>query len=384
MTQTTDHSVSSPPVKLERERLRDRSPALATCMAGGAVAACLGLGALAVLVMVLWIGSPYPDSGPGGVLRVVASLWLLAHGTELIRADTLSGVPAPVGLTPLLLVALPGWLVHRAARDAAAPEGRAHPARTAWCGVVTGYLLVALCALVYASGGEPRPDWFGAVVRVPLLVAGAAGFGVWAAHGRPRGPLPVSARPALNVLPARVRPYVVRGFFVRRRALAVVRAAAAGALTLVGGGALLVAVSLVLHHGAVQASFGQITGVWSGRVAVILLALALVPNAAVWGAAYALGPGFDLGTGTVVAPRGVAEAPLLPPFPLLEAVPAAGPGVPLDAAVLAATVQAAAPAFGERSEAWSAGRTAAGAAVSAALCGAAVAVLAALAGAPMG
>ncbi|CAM5262876.1 hypothetical protein SALBM135S_04127 [Streptomyces alboniger] len=384
-----------PYVKPSRERLRDRSPALATCMAVGAVAACLGLGALAVLVMVLWISSPFPDSGPDGVLRVVASLWLLAHGAELIRADTLSGAPAPVGLTPLLLAALPGWLVHRAARDAADPEGRGHPARTAWYGVLAGYLLVALCMLVYASGGEPRPGWFGAVLRVPLLVAVAAGFGVWAAHGRPRGPLPVSVRPALDLLPARVRPYLVRGFFVRRRALAVVRAGAAGAMALVGGGALLVAVALVLNLGQVQASYGRITNVWSGSVAVILLAVALVPNAAVWGASYALGPGFALGTGAVAAPRAVEEGPSLPPFPLLEAVPAAGPGAPLDAAVLVVpvaaglvvawcTVQAAAPAFGERADAWSAGRTAAGAAVSAVLCGVAMAVLAGLAGGPMG
>ncbi|MFE0172732.1 DUF6350 family protein [Streptomyces sp. NPDC059002] len=403
MNRTTDASASSPPVKPLTERARDRSPGLATCVVGGAVAAGLGLGSFAVLVMVLWISSPYPDSGPGGALHVAAGLWLLAHGTELIRTDTLTGVPAPVGVTPLLLVVLPGWLVHRAARDAAAPEGRGHAVRTAWCGVVTGYLLVGAAATLYAAGGELKASWGSAAVHLPVLAVVAAGFGVWTAHGRPRGPLPPPLRRALAALPGGVRALYVRAFFVRRRALSVARAAAAATLVLVGGGALLVAVSLVLHMGPVQESFAQVTDVWSGRFAVLLLALVLVPNAAVWGAAYGLGPGFALGTGTVAGPLGVGAGPLLPPFPLLAAVPSAGPGSPLTWAVAGVpvaaglmvawcTVQVAVPASGEREpeqgpergDVWSRGRTAAGAGVAAVLCGVVMAGLAGLAGGAMG
>src|SRR5690242_6178695 len=93
-------------------RLRDRSPGLGASLLGGAVAAGLGLGCFAVLVMVLWVSSPYPDSGPGGALHVAAALWLLAHGVQLVRTETLSGVPAPVGVTPLLLLLLPAWLLY--------------------------------------------------------------------------------------------------------------------------------------------------------------------------------------------------------------------------------------------------------------------------------
>ncbi|WP_344521868.1 cell division protein PerM, partial [Streptomyces rectiviolaceus] len=146
MTQITDRSSPLPPLKPLIERARDRSPGLATCLFGGAVAAGLGLGSCAVLVMVLWIISPYPDSGPDGALHVAAAVWLIAHGTELIRTDTLSGAPAPVGVTPLLLMVLPGWLAHRAARDAADPEERGMAPRAAWCGVVGGYLLVGAAA----------------------------------------------------------------------------------------------------------------------------------------------------------------------------------------------------------------------------------------------
>ncbi|AZM54986.1 hypothetical protein DMA15_22455 [Streptomyces sp. WAC 01529] len=394
MTQTTDHSASSPPL-LSREHTPVRSPGFATCLAGGAVAAGLGLGALAVLVIVLWISSPYPDSGPDGALHVAAGLWLLAHGTELIRTDTLAGPPAPVGVTPLLLVLLPGWLVHRAARDATAPEERGHPARTAWCGVVSGYLLVGVAAALYATGGELRPDLVGAAIHVPLLVAVAAALGVWTAHGCPRGPLPVSLRPALAALPQGVRAHCVRGVFVRGTTLAVARAGLVGAAVLVVGGAVLVTVSIALHAGLVRESFAQVTDVWSGRFAVLLLMLALVPNAGVWGAAYGLGPGFVLGTGSVVSPLAADAVPMLPAFPLLAAVPSQGPGSPLTwaagavpvgagLAVAWCAVQLAAPAFGEREEAWSRRRTAAAAAMAAAMCGATMAGLAALAGGPMG
>ncbi len=359
------------------------------------MAAGLGLGSLAVLVIVLWISSPYPDSGPDGALHVAAALWLLAHGTDLIRTDTLAGAPAPVGVTPLLLTLLPGWLVYRAARDATAPEERGHPARTVWCGVMSGYLLVGTAAALYATGGELRPDLLGAAIHVPVLAAGAAALGVWTAHGHPRGPLPHFLRPALAALPRGVRAHCVRGAFVRGRTLAVARAGVSGAAVLVAGGALLVAVSLMLHMGPVRESFAQVADVWSGRFAVLLLTLALVPNAGVWGAAYGLGPGFVLGTGSVVSPLAADAVPLLPPFPLFAAVPSAGPGSPLTwaagavpvAAGLAVAwrlVQLAAPAFGEREDAWSPGRTAAGAAVAAVLCGATTAALAALAGGPMG
>ncbi|MGW7274224.1 cell division protein PerM [Streptomyces sp. NPDC054864] len=390
VTQITDRSSPLPPLKQLIERVRDRSPGLGTCLFGGAVAAGLGLGACAVLVMVLWISSPYPDSGPDGALHVAAAVWLLAHGTELIRTDTLSGAPAPVGVTPLLLMALPGWLAHRAARDAADPEGHGMAPRTAWCGVVGGYLLVGAAATLYAAGGALRPSWPSAVLHLPVVVAGAAAVGVWTALGRPRKPLPGVVRGGLHALPTGLR-----RFLVRRHVRAVTRAGAAGAVVLVGGGALLVAASLALHGGLARASFAQVTDVWSGRIAVLLLAMALVPNAAVWGAAYGLGPGFALGTGGVAGPLGVSAGPMLPAFPLLAAVPAEGAGTPLTWAVgavpLAAgvavgwfTAGVAVPVRGERDEAWSAGRTALVAVAAAGLCGVALGALAELAGGPMG
>ncbi len=310
---------------------RRRSPAAAACVLGGAVAAGLGLGFLAVLVIVLWISSPYPDSGPGGALHLAAGLWLLAHGTELVRYDTLSGVPAPVGVTPLLLVALPALLMRRAARLGSVSgdggeggEGgdgdEVLPASAVFSAVTCGYLCVGSLATVYAAAGPMPADPLSAAWHVPLVAVLAAAGGVWAAKGRPVGPLPHWV------------PGAVRRAAARPRYPLALRAGAAGALVLLGGGALLVGASLAWHAAEVQASFLALTGVWSGRFAVLLLALALLPNAVVWGAAYALGPGFALGAGATATPLGFAGSPALPRFPLLAALPPEGPGTLLTCA----------------------------------------------------
>lgn len=404
MTQLTDRSpsLSSP----GRAALRRPSSEVREAFLGGVVAAGLGLGALAVVVLLLWITSSSPDSSPDGALHIAADLWLLAHGAELVRTETLSGDSAPVGLTPLLLSALPCWLLYRAGRHAietgvpeetdeaaeaaggaglwVSEEATLHP-RTAFGWVTGGYLLVGVAIVVYASTGPLHVDPFSALLHLPLVGAAAVAVGVWAADGRFPRPLPpgpvreacrrwrrrlgdwlrarlaarapravrlVSARHRLKRLVRLVRlvclvPVVrLRSAAGRRGAApgavelrppayrtpafrgAVLRAAGGAVVVLLGCGTLLTAVSLMSHAGAVQLAFLELSDVWSGRFAVLLISLALLPNAIVWGAAYGLGPGFTVGS-AAVGPLGVADYPDLPDFPLLAALPAEGGGVPL-------------------------------------------------------
>ncbi|GGX04742.1 cell division protein PerM [Streptomyces chryseus] len=382
MTQVTHRGTWVPSIP-------SRSSAQAACFVRGVVAAGLGLGSFAVLVTVLWISSPHPDSGPGGALRVAAGLWLLAHGVELVRYDTLSGLPAPVGLTPMLLVVLPVWLVHRAARDAmdggegeeGGIRGYRVAGRVAFCGIAGGYVAVGAAAFLYAYGGPLPAGLVSTALHVPLLVAVAALAGVWTVGGR------------LWALPGWV-PGGVREAVARPRFRVAVRAAGAGVSGLLGGGAVVALAALVWHAGAAQAAFFQLAGDWSGRFALALLVLALAPNAAVWGAAYGLGPGFALGAGATAAPLGVAGTPALPHFPLVAVLPAGGAApahwatlaVPVVAAGAVAwcTVRTAAPPFAVREESWSARDTAAAAALAGMGCGMGAAVLAALAGGPLG
>ena len=373
--------------------VRQPLPVAGGWLFGGAVAAVLGLGAFAVLVLLLWIVSPYPDSGADGALHLAADLWLLAHGAELVRVETLSGVPAPLGLTPLLLTALPVWLLHRATRDglgeaglpeAGLPEGEgegesagggADRAVAAAVWVAGGYLLVGAVAMVYASGGPVRVDVLSGAWRLPLFAVAVVGVSAWSALGRPLpenlGPLGTLARLGGQ---ERVRASAYAGLM--------------GVVALCGGGAALLTGSVVRHLGAVQESFPQLTGSVSGRFSVLLLAVTLAPNAVVWALAYGLGPGFTLGGGSALGPlsAGGAAGPHLPPFPLLAALPDDGAAGPL-AGCLAGVV----PVLGGAACAWGAGRTRAApgetalrALLAAVCCGLAVALLAALSGGPLG
>ncbi|MFP8886084.1 cell division protein PerM [Streptomyces mangrovi] len=383
----------------------------------GVMAAGLGLGGIAVLVMLLWITSPHPDDGPGGALRIAADLWLVAHGAPLVRTETLSGSPAPVGLVPLLLCAVPVWLLHRTARGAArgpvsarAPGGSpgtdpgAGDTGAAWramCWIVAGYLLVAVAVTGYAASGPIRVDPLGAALRLPAVTAAVAAAGTWTGLGRPlpEAPPRLLRRTRRTRRTRRMRRRTERPALTRAGASAALRGAAASAAAQCAGGALLTAGALLWHVATAQrAAFPsqeQPTLEWPGLAAVLLLALALTPNAAVWGAAYGLGPGFTLGGGSTVRPAAVTGLPPLPDFPLLAAVPAEGPGtpvtwaaalvVPLAGGLLAAwcVARAAVPAGG--GPAVLGGRATAGAAALAACgCGAAMAALAACAGGPLG
>ncbi|WP_158710294.1 DUF6350 family protein [Streptomyces sp. NRRL F-5126] len=391
MTQVTERGESlSSASALER----GRAAALTASFLRGSIAACLGLGTVSVLVMALWISSPYPDSSASGALHVAFALWLLAHGVDLVRPGTLGGAPAPVGTVPLLLTAVPCYLAHRAAREALEPQ-RGRPQLTAIGAVATvsgGYLLVGACATWYAQGGALTASPLRAAAFLPLVVIAATSVGAWTATGRPPLPLP-------RWLPVAARAWCGRTLWsvgARRLTGLALRAGAASVAVLLGGGAVLVAVSLIWHVQEAEASFLRLSVVWSGRFAVMLLGLVLVPNAAVWGASYGLGPGFALSTTATVGPLSGAGtgATGLPSFPLLAAVPQSAGGwphwsaaaVPVAAALTGGwfTVRKAAPAYVDRSQAWSAGGTALAAALSAVVAGGLTALLAAAAGGPLG
>ncbi|WP_405743903.1 DUF6350 family protein [Streptomyces sp. NBC_01525] len=390
MSQLTDRG----PEPFPRGRPAAPPSAIGAALFGGATAAGLGLGVVTVAVLLVWVASPYPGSDPAEALHLAADLWLLAHGADLVRTVTLTGVPAPVALTPLLFGALPVWLLHRAARhlladpDDDGPEVAlpAHPeaspgARLA--ALFAGYLLVAAGAVVYASTGPLRVDPVSAALWIPAVAAGTLALSAWYGHGCP-GP----AARWDEVLPPGVRTALggARGVAVRR-------AATAATLALLGSGAVLTLVGLVLHAEYARRDFLALAPDWVGRGTVLLLCLALLPNAAVWGAAYALGPGFTAGAGGLAGPLGTSAPAALPHFPLLAALPEPGPGTPLTWSVAAGPVLAGvllgryvahAAARPDAGGPWRRRPTLGVAALAAGACGAATAMLSALAGGALG
>ena len=253
-------------------------------------------------------------------LRVGADAWLLAHWIPVDLTSGRFSLP-PLGLSLLPIVLLwraGGWV----ARSCAVKS------RAEVCvGVVTLTVvyagLVTLVA-VLARADQAAPDILRAVVHGGVLAGVVGGAGVLWVSGQ--------GIRLWRRLPEEVR--------------AVLYGGATGAFALVIGGILLVAASLLVHAGRiVELARGLAPGV-VGLILLLLLCVCYLPNAAVFAGAFALGPGFAVGTGTLVAPTGVSLGPV-PAFPLLAALPVSPhpPGwvmgvlaLPMAAGVLAGVV----------------------------------------------
>jgi hypothetical protein len=126
-------------------------------------------------------------------------------------------------------------------------------------------------------------------------------------------------------------------------ALLVVRAAVTAAVAVLGAGAVVVAVGMVLHWQRTVTLMGGLSDGPVGVIGLWVVCILYVPTVAVWGASYLSGPGFAIGTATHVGLTGVTLGPL-PAVPLFGALPTAAapwPAYALIALPVAAGVGAA-------------------------------------------
>jgi hypothetical protein len=100
--------------------------------------------------------------------------------------------------------------------------------------------------------------------------------------------------------------------------------AAGTVLLMFAAGAVLVATSLLLDFGTAATVLSRLHTDGPGGLTYTVVGIAFVPNAVLLGGAYLLGPGFAVGTGTLVSPTAVILGPV-PAFPLLAALPDEGP-----------------------------------------------------------
>ncbi|HXU96584.1 MAG TPA: DUF6350 family protein [Jiangellaceae bacterium] len=257
-----------------------------------------GLAIAALPAILVWIdeGASAPVGDP---VRVGVQIWLAGHraGLQIGDADVQF---APLGMTVVAIL-----LLYRAARWAA---------HTAGVSTLRKAVLVVLPAVgLYAVGAWGLAMWSMTMsVSVDPLVASvwagltaAVGTGVGVVHeadlgGRLTARLPAWAVPVLG-------------------------GAAVAVAGLLAVGALLVAISAIAHSDRIAAVAEALDPDLPGMLALAMAGAALVPNAVVWAASYALGPGFALGAGTSVAP-GAVELGIVPALPALAAVPADAPG----------------------------------------------------------
>jgi hypothetical protein len=155
---------------------------------------------------------------------------------------------------------------------------------------------------------------------------------------------------------------------------------------LLASGAVLVGAALAVHATQARSLYDVLAPGIIGGLLLLLVEVVYLPNAVIFGMAYAIGPGFAVGAGTSVSPTGVFLG-AVPSFPPLAALPEPGPAPALSLIALAApfiagavggtlTIRAMPSPVYEAAPLWGF--------VTGVLTGCVSAVLAALAGGPMG
>jgi hypothetical protein len=259
------------------------------CVVIPAVATYVATAAAPALGDATWLQAAAAGSG----------VWRLAHGGALSVAG------ASVSIVPLGLSAL-------AVGTAAFSLRRARV--LTWPGVIAATLGYAGATLVLASLPPAATGGLGRTAAGAVLV-GATGALLAVRRGRRSlPPLHWELEVQLRRIPREARSALVAG----------TRGAGMAVAGLLAVGAVLVLVSLGVHHERFSESLATLRAGALGVVMLVVACLLLLPTVLVWAVAWVAGPGFAVGVGTSVTPDGVIVGPL-PVFPLTAALPGPSP-----------------------------------------------------------
>jgi hypothetical protein len=293
-----------------RVDLATRRPLVLVATLGGALAAA---GVLLVCLAAGVVGWFLADGGAHGEprdgLRTGALAWLMGHGSG-VRIDGVEVTAVPLGITALSAWTL--WRIglrvgvsvsgHGPDVEEIADGQRDLTVPVAVLLLCAGYVVVAVTAVTLAATQATAPSTPGVVAWSLLLCLVAGAPGVAVGSGRAAvwtAALPLTLRAA--------------GGIVRR--LVVLWA---------GVCALGLAIALLADLSTAANVLSQLDADAGATLIIVVVSVLLLPNAVAFSGSYLLGPGFTVGTGTLVAPSVVVLGPL-PGFPLLAALPDEGP-----------------------------------------------------------
>jgi len=269
-------------------------PLLWLAAAASAAVTVAGLIGLALAVVVVQTLDPSGGLPVSGSMALAVRLWLLAQGGRL---DLASG---PLVLAPLLLTLGIAWGLARAGRwmvrahDLTAGRDAAGGAGVAVGVHVALTVALALAVASPSAGVGLLRTTAGALVLALVSV----GWGVARESGLLDG--------ALDRLPGATRP-MLRGVL-------------AGLLAALALCAVVVAIAVASDARGYAAVSRSLGGAGAGAVGLLGLGVLLLPNAAAAVLGLSAGPGFLVGTGTLVSVHGVTLSPV-PALPMLAALP---------------------------------------------------------------
>jgi hypothetical protein len=267
-----------------------------------------------VLMAIGVVGWFISDAGAHGTpsdgLRVGALGWLMAHGSGVrINGVGVSAVPLGITVMSVWAAARLGLRLgesvsgHGPDADAIADGERDLTVPLAASLFAAAYVMVGVVTSVLAATTATAPSTGRVVaaslvlcffVATPAIAVGSGRAAIWAAV------VPFSLRATLATAGR-----IVVGFL--------------------GVAAVVLIVSLVLDFGAAANVVSRMHSDAGDAGLFTLLSAAVLPNAVAFSGSYLLGPGFAIGTGTLVSPSVVALGPV-PAFPLLAALPENGAG----------------------------------------------------------
>lgn len=291
--------------------------------------------------------------------RAAVDVWLLGHGVDVTftlspaQAATIGGGASPfvVTIAPLAFALLTGLLGARAGRRIGeTPHGRlgqlvaigvfaglsvgvtlsalspsAQP--SLWQGILLPTLVFALGAGVGSeisrrgspSWAENRADHL-SQARAEKATVGSAHAGADARPDlRTRTSSELGAGPRLG---HRVRELIENTPHLGASAAIALRGGAMATALVLSCASVAVALQLATHYGQVIALYEGVHAGALGGAALTIGQLAVIPNLVVWTASWFAGPGFAIGSGSLVSPLGTGLGPI-PALPVFGALPTA-------------------------------------------------------------
>ena len=272
----------------------------------GLRAAGISLGIVAVPLLAIWATAAHVTASWTQALRLSVSGWLLINHVAIAYPG------GHIALVPLGLTLIPGLAIYRSAKRLAAEpllsqgfsstEVNPRPSLEALAGLTAAYAGSAVLLALACWSSSVRPVVWQAPLGPAALAAVAGAAGLLRGHPHAAG---VQARVA-TWLPERIR-------WTLRPALT------AAAIVLVVS-LLGVGYAVVTNLTRVEALHRALDpGTFGGAVLVVGQA-GYLPDLAAWGVAWLAGPGFAIGSGTVVSATTV-KLGVLPVIPVFGALP---------------------------------------------------------------
>jgi hypothetical protein len=282
-----------------------------------AIAAAVGIAAILAPFTLLWVFGLGAAADWATLWPSAVTVWQFGHLVPVavtLPAEYIAAVGIDPAAASFVLSLAPLAFAAFTAIFAARSGVRASEADAWITGVLTGTVvfgaLTALTALT-AQNLIADTELWQAMLLPTLIFAVPALGGAVVTEWREAG-VGVIARVRERVETARHGWGDVPALVARGTAVVVVG--------LVGLGAVLTAVALLLQAGEVVALYqaGNVDGL--GATLITLAQLAYLPVLVVWGIAFAAGPGFAIGTDSAVSPAGT-QAGVVPGVPILGILP---------------------------------------------------------------